>query len=83
MDSTDLVMCFGLKNVVASFQRSMKTVLQEFEAFSFAYTDDIVIFSTDWHLHLINLDSVLNKIDELGFTVRIDKLILRTVDGFM
>ncbi|XP_035228920.1 uncharacterized protein LOC118201016 [Stegodyphus dumicola] len=68
------VMSFGLKNAAAAtFQREINKALHEYKDFARAYIDDIAIFSKDWKSHMVHLDMILTKLEELRFTVNISK----------
>ena len=55
-------MPFGLYNAPATFQRTMKLVLQDFRNFCLVYIDDIVIFSKNLTEHLKHLSLVLERL---------------------
>lgn len=67
------VMPFGLKNAAATFQREMNKALSKYRDFSRAYIDDIAVFSDNWEVHLQHLDIIFTKLEELGFTVNLNK----------
>ncbi|XP_055936794.1 uncharacterized protein LOC129966395 [Argiope bruennichi] len=67
------VMPFGLKNAAATFQREMNKALSPYREFCRAYIDDIAIFSNDISSHLKHLHLVLDRLEELQFTVNLSK----------
>ncbi|GBM57954.1 Retrovirus-related Pol polyprotein from transposon 17.6 [Araneus ventricosus] len=67
------VMPFGLRNAAATFQREMNKALGPYRDFSRAYIDDIAIFSNNMSDHLLHLDTILSKLEELQFTVNLQK----------
>ncbi|XP_035217524.1 uncharacterized mitochondrial protein AtMg00860-like [Stegodyphus dumicola] len=67
------VVSFGRKNAAATFQREINKALHEYKDFARAYIDDIAIFSKNWKSHMVHLDMILTKLEELRFTVNISK----------
>jgi hypothetical protein len=68
------VMCFGLKNAPASFQRLMNIILDGLESFVVCFIDDICIYtSDDWSTHLQHNQIVLERLRQAGLTVNFDK----------
>ncbi|XP_073668194.1 uncharacterized protein [Paramisgurnus dabryanus] len=67
------VLPFGLHGAPATFQRLMDQVLQGCEGWSAAYLDDVVIYSNSWGEHLQHLKSTLQKIQNAGLTLNVDK----------
>ncbi len=65
-----LVMPFGLMGAPSVFQRFMNSVLADMPDFCSAYVDDIVVFSTEFGIHLSNLDKVFDRLHSLGLTVK-------------
>ncbi|UYV79923.1 hypothetical protein LAZ67_18001103 [Cordylochernes scorpioides] len=57
------VMCFGLRNAPATFQRFMHEVLRDL-TIAFSYLDDILIASTDEKQHKEHLNLVFKRINE-------------------
>ena len=47
--------------------------LQECEDFCLVYIDDVLIFSENFDLHHQHLDSVLQRLEDAGFHIRINK----------
>ena len=66
-------MPFGLHGAPATFQRLMDEALDDHLDYSRAYLDDIVVFSTPWNQHLQHLTAILERLKELGLTVKAAK----------
>ena len=64
------VLPFGLQNSSSTFMRLMHEVLRGCETFAQAYIDDICIFSHSWDDHIKHLDTVLERIQNAGLTVK-------------
>ena len=64
------VMPFGLNGAPATFQRLMDQVLRGLDAYSAAYLDDVVVYSTTWGKHLTHIVSVLQRLREAGLTAK-------------
>ena len=65
------VMPFGLCNAPATFQRLMDLVLAGLVGAScLVYLDDIIILGEDFHHHLKNIQSVLQRIREAGLKLQ-------------
>jgi len=68
------LMPFGLKNAPASFQRAMDLVLAGLVGVScWVYLDDIIIASSSFERHLVDLEAVLTRLQSAGFTVKLSK----------
>ena len=67
------VMCFGLKNAGASYQRIMNKILEPHGRYAVAYIDDIAVYSDTWEDHLKHIAAVLHSFREAGITFRLDK----------
>ena len=52
-------MPFGIVNSGATFARLMKIILEGLEDLSYAFIDDVIIFSDSFHEHLDHLNQVL------------------------
>ena len=60
----------GFRNSLAGFVRALQTVLgDETCDYVINYVDDILIFSLSFDQHTDHLDTVLNKLTSLGFTI--------------
>jgi hypothetical protein len=68
-----LVMPFGLHTAPATFQRLMNSLLRDFQKFSGAYLDDVVIFSCSWGEHMEHLSSVFTTLHKAGLTIKPSK----------
>jgi len=67
-----LKMPFGLRNAANTFQRLMDTVCRDLP-FTFIYLDDLLIASTDLNTHLHHLGLVLERLQEAGLIVNMNK----------
>ena len=67
-----LKMPFSLRNAANTFQRLMDTVCRDLP-FTFIYLDDLLIASTDLNTHLHHLRLVLERLQEAGLIVNMDK----------
>lgn len=65
-------MAFGLRNVPATFQRLINTVLSGVPNCN-AYLDDLVLYSLDWSEHLMLLKTVFARLAEAHLTVNLAK----------
>ena len=61
-------MPFGLKNAPATIQTLMTKVLDLCREFSSPYMDDVVIYSTDWEIHVRHVRQVLDCLRRAGLT---------------
>ena len=61
-------MPFGLHNALATFQRMMNYVLQEYQDIAGAYINDVVIFSHGWGERLGHLRNVFSQLQLAGLT---------------
>ncbi len=68
-------MTFGLCNAGQTFQRFVNAVIQGLD-FCFAYLDDILIASKDEKEHLRHLRILLERLNEYGIVINIDKCVL-------
>lgn len=67
-------MPFGLTNAPRTFQRCMDSILSDLKhKCCLVYMDDIIVFGKDLKEHNHNLDLVLTRIAEAGFTVKPSK----------
>ena len=67
------VMPFGLSRAPATFQRLMDTMLRGSEEYTGVYLDDVVIYGTEWGEHLQNIETVFQKLQETGLTLKLKK----------
>lgn len=68
-----VTMPFGLKGAPTTFQRLMDIALTDMGEFAAAYLDDVVIFSDTWMTHVEHVRTVLDRLKELGLTVKHSK----------
>lgn len=66
------VMPFGMKNVPATFQRLINTVISGLEGCS-AYIDDVVVYSDTWEQHLRHVHSLMCRLMEAKLTINLVK----------
>jgi hypothetical protein len=67
------VMPFGLSGAPATFQRMMDQVLRGTEEAVGVYTDDIIVYSSNWSDHLQHLENVLRCLQVAGLTLKLKK----------
>ena len=67
-----LVMPFGMKNVPATFQRMINTVISGLDRCD-AYMDDVTVYSDNWDQHIRQLRSFLSRVKEAQLTVNLVK----------
>ncbi len=63
---------FGISTAPSIFQRIMENVLRDLPNVS-VYLDDILVSGTNLTDHLLNLGTVLKRLDEAGLTLKKDK----------
>lgn len=69
-----LVMPFGLCNAPSTFQAIMNQILgSDFDDFAMAYLDDLTIFSETLEEHVQHVASVLKRLQERGYHLRLSK----------
>ncbi|UYV84003.1 hypothetical protein LAZ67_X000860 [Cordylochernes scorpioides] len=73
------VMCFGLRNAPATFQRFMHEVLRDLN-FAFSYLDDILIASTDEKQHKEHLNLVFKRLNEYGLKINVSKSVFAATE---
>ena len=66
------VLPFGLSNAVASFQRTMESILEGLNN-SKVYLDDIMTHSKTFNSHLLQLEEVFKRLDEANLKVKPSK----------
>ncbi|MEY2858854.1 MAG: hypothetical protein RLZZ74_3167, partial [Cyanobacteriota bacterium] len=64
----------GFKHVPAVFQRVIRRILQEFDAFAINYVDDIIVFSDSLEEHVEHVRQVLEKLNSFNLRVNFEKL---------
>lgn len=65
---------FGLINSVSLFIRALDTVLgREVLEFTTVYVDDLVIASKTWEEHCSKIDKILNRLEQWGVTLKLEK----------
>ena len=62
------VLPFGVHRAPATFQRIMDQLLRPHQGYDAAYSDDIIIFSPSWDVHLRQLRAVLGELRKAGLT---------------
>jgi hypothetical protein len=68
------VLPFGLKTAVGSFSRAMDVILgPEVREFTINYIDDLLIVSQTFEEHLRHLELVLQRLQDAGMTVNLEK----------
>ena len=61
-------MPFGLRNAPATFQTLIMKVLDPCREFANPYMDDVVIYSSDWEIHVRHVRHVLDCLRRVGLT---------------
>ena len=64
---------FGLSGACAYFNRIVNKLLERFRHFTSGYFDDVLIFSSSWPNHLLDVSNVLKVIKEAGLNLKRDK----------
>lgn len=67
-------MTFGLRNAAQTFQRFIHMVLQGLDC-CYAYIDDLLIASSSYEQHLIDVKSVFDKLDKYGIVINLNKCV--------
>ena len=65
----------GLSGAPATFCKLVKKLLEGLEDMRAAYLDDIIVFSTEWELHLQHLSVVLDRNDNAHLTSNLNKCV--------
>ncbi len=63
-------MPFGLKNAPAIFQAILEDVLRRVRDVARNYIDDVIVFSSDWKSHLVDLKRVIVCLGEAGLKIK-------------
>ncbi len=71
---------FGLFRAPATLQRLMDKILRPHTAYAAAYLDDIIIYSQDWHGHMVHLREVLRALRGAGLTANPKKCAIGWVE---
>lgn len=67
-------MPFGLCNAPATFQRLMQAVMSDFVfQIVLIYLDDLLVYSSTFHEHLVRLETVFRRLKETGLKIKIEK----------
>ena len=66
------VMPFGMRNVLATFQRMVNRVISGLEGCA-AYIDDVIIYSHSWEQHVDQLRRLFSQLREAKLTVNLMK----------
>ena len=62
-----------LANVPSIFQRLMNTILRDMSHFSFAYLDDVIIFSPSIEEHPKHINLIFEQLREHNLKMKISK----------
>ncbi len=68
-------MSFGLKNAPATFQAVVAEVLTPVREVCKNYIDDVVVYSSCWEDHLVDLGNVVRCLGDAGFTLKAKKCV--------
>ncbi|CAM4557621.1 unnamed protein product [Leuciscus chuanchicus] len=67
-------MPFGLCNAPATFQRLMQAVMSDLVfQIVLIYLDDLLVYSSSFHTHLVRLETVFGRLRETGLKIKIEK----------
>ena len=64
---------FGISCACATFNRIVYKLLERFRHFTSDYFDDVLVFSSSWRNHLLDVSNVLKAIEEAGLNLNTDK----------
>ena len=64
---------FGHSGACATFNRIVNKLLERFGHFTSGYFDDVLIFSSSWPNHLLDVSNGLKVIKETGLNLNRDK----------
>jgi hypothetical protein len=77
-----VVMTFGLKNIVATYQMAMNLILHDLlEIILKIYIDDVVIKSDSMNNHLVDLCLALERIHRYGLKINLLKYVFDVSAG--
>ena len=63
---------YGLSSALAAFQKMMTTILSGLKGVQ-CYLDDVIIYGTTGAVHEENLHAVLQKLNDAGLTLNVEK----------
>ncbi|KAK3560440.1 hypothetical protein QTP86_008445 [Hemibagrus guttatus] len=67
-------MPFRLCNAPAKFQRLMQAIMSDFVfQIVLVYLDDLLVYSSTFHEHLVRLETVFRRLKETGLKIKIEK----------
>lgn len=66
-------MPFGLKNVLATFQRAVDITLSKVKYQALVYLDDVIIYSKTVTVHFEHVREVLTLLRNAGVTLKLSK----------
>ena len=64
---------FGLHSAPAAFQAAMNHILSGLEAIAMVYIDDVIIHSANFEQHLLDLQTVLDRLDCFHMKIKREK----------
>ena len=67
------MLAFRLSGACATFNRIVNKLLERFRHFTSGYFNDVLIFSSSWRNHLLDVFNVLKDIKEAGLNLNRDK----------
>lgn len=76
------IVCFGLKNAPASFQRlmSLEVLTEILHKFCIVYLGDIIIYSRNYENRLYHLTIILGWLKQHNFKIATEKCVLRNTE---
>jgi hypothetical protein len=73
-------MPFGCRNAPATFSRLVTKLLADLETFCVSFLDDILIFSDSWQEHKCAIAEVLQRIEDAGLTLNLNKSVFAVAE---
>ena len=67
------VLAFGLSGACGTFNRIVNKLLERFRHFTSGYFDDVLVFSSSWRNHLLDISNVLKAIKYIELNSNRDK----------